>query len=214
MNTISKEFAILPGVIGSCLSVRDKGMLFSNLPDSFTESMGEETASNIGRMTQMAELNGLKPQTTSILYDKFNIFAMPVESGAILLVLCEPESNTSLIATTANMLAPEIAKLVSQSPKPANKPVPKPEPKPAEKIQKPQEQISYQTTQALSHIKRALFDTIGPVADVVYEDCLERWTANNPQDVSRLFKLVACISREIDNPALFQEFKEKITPLF
>lgn len=210
MNTLSKEFAILPGVIGSCMFVRGEGMLLSSLPDFFTEVMVEEAANNIGRMMQMAEVKGLDPQTMSIHYDKFDIIAMPVNSSTILLVLCEPGSNTSLVSTTARMLGPELEKMLNQVPKPEKEP---PAARPPTKSKENQDSIDKKTSHALSSIKQALFDTVGPIADMVYDECLERWTTDNPPDVSRIFELIGCISGEIDNPELFDEFKEKIAAL-
>lgn len=155
----------------------------------------------------MAEVKGLEPQTMFIRYDKFDIIAMPIGTDAILLILCEPGCNTALISTTACMLGPEIKKSlsnkqanvksqVSETPKNSN-----------------QTYINKQTSHALKDIKDALFDTVGPVADMVYDECLERWTANNPPDINRIFELIGCISGEIDNPELFDEFKGKINSL-
>ena len=211
MNTISQEFSILPGVIGSCVTDRDKEVFFSDLPDYFTNTMIKEANNNIGRMMQMAKVKGLDPQTMSIRYDKFTVIATPIDANAMLLILCDAGSNTSLVSTTAHMLAPEIKKVLDQAPKPPTK---------APEIQEPVETnepdpdfIDQQTTNALSQIKQALLGTVGPVADMVYDDCLERWTAHNPPNISRIFELVGCISVEIDNPDLFEEFKEKISAL-
>lgn len=129
-NTLSKEFAILPGVTGSCISVRNEGILFSSLPDSFTDVMVEEAANNIGRMMQMAKANQG--------YVKKDF---PCTGQQAFLILS------------------------------------------------------------------------APLPDMVYNKCLERWTANNPPDVSRFFELIGCIPGEIDNRELFDEFKEKITAL-
>lgn len=61
----------------------------------------------------MAEAKGLAPHTMSINYNKFDIVAMPLNSNALVLVLCEPGSNTSLVATTACMLATELENMIS-----------------------------------------------------------------------------------------------------
>ncbi len=211
MNTISQEFSVLPGVMGSCVSGGNNDVFLSDLPDFFTNAMVNEASNNIGRMIQMAKVKGLTPQTMSISYDKFTIIARPINSDATLLILCDPGSNTALVSTTAQMLAPEIEKALNQAPK---------APKEAPAAQEPVEQnepdpnfIDQQTTNALSQIKQALLGTVGPVADMVYDDCLERWTAHNPPNISRIFELVGCISVEIDNPDLFEEFKEKISAL-
>ena len=209
MNTLSKEFAILPGVMGSCISVRAKYLFSNSLPDFFTEKMAEEAANNIGRMIQMADLKGLDPQTMSIRYDKFDIIAMPVNRSATLLILCDPGSDTSLITTTACMLAPELEKMIEQTAQPVKEPPPAAQSESKES----QRYIDKQTTRALTSIKLALFETVGPIADMVYDDCIERWTENNAPDISRIFEFIGYLSGEIDNPELFKEFKEKISSL-
>jgi predicted regulator of Ras-like GTPase activity (Roadblock/LC7/MglB family) len=212
MNTISKEFSILPGVLGSCVSGQDNAIHLSDLPAFFSAAMVSETSSSIGRMIQMARVKGLAPQTMSIRYDKFDIIAKPITPDATLLIICEPGSNTALVTTTAQMLAPEIEKNLAQA-SPTQKPTPEPEPEPEIVSEIKPDVIDDQTSSALSQIKQALLDTVGPVADMVYDDCLERWTASSPANISRIIELVGCISSEIDNPDLFEEFKQEISAL-
>ncbi len=213
MNTIAQEFSVLPGVIGSCVSVQNKDMLFSSLPDYFSSDMVNDVSNNMGRMMQMAAVKGLEPQTMAIRYDKFDIVAMQVESNAMLLVLCDVGSNTSLIATTASMLAPEIANALQQEPEEnSTKSIPPPD-KTINASPPKEWQVNIQTTQALEEIKQALLDTVGPVADLVYDECIERWTVSNPPDISRIFELIGCLSGEIDNSELFEEFKGKISTM-
>jgi len=206
MKTVLQELAILPGVIGSCISVNNTDVLASSLPDFFSDTMATDASSNIKRMMQMAKVKGLAPATMSIRYDKFTILTIPIDNNSLLLVICEPGSNTSLVATTASMLAPEIEKKLGQQQQQESK---------TDKITvtQKQEYINPKTTNALKQVKTALFETVGPVADMVYEDCFLNWTENKPADIGRIFELLACISREIDNDEFFAEFKGKITSL-
>ncbi len=206
MKTVLQELAILPGVIGSCICLDSTTILASSLPASFSNTMATDANSNIKRMMQMAKVKGLSPQTMSIRYDKFTILAIPVDENSTLLVICEPGSNTSLVATTASMLGPEIEKKLSQPREKETAP-----PQTAKSTE--QEYVDSKTTEALEQIKTALFDTVGPVADMVYEDCLLQWTENKPADMARIFEFLACISKEIDNDELFGEFKNKIASL-
>lgn len=201
---------MLPGFIGACIFIRGQGPLFSSLPDTFTDTIIDDTATSIGRMMQMATVKGLAPQTMSIRYNKFDIIGMPLKNDAILLVLCQSGSNTSLVATTACMLGPEFEKMTIQAVETevhaaatANVATVAPSPK----------KISAKTTQALKEIKQALYDTVGPIADMVYSDCLDQWTTSSPADISRIFEFIGLVSTEIDNPELFDEFKEKISSL-
>ncbi len=205
MNTLFNEFNVLPGVLGSCISARDTGILFSNLPDTFTDEMVIEAGNNLGRMMQMAEVKGLDPQSLSIRYDRFDILAVPVvDNSCILLIFCEPGSNTSLVATTAQMLRSELEHFARNPPR---------QEVAAPPSDKENEYISRKTAQALDTIKGALFKTVGPLADVVYTDCFERWAAKSTVDISEISELIICISTEMNSTELVEEFKDRISDL-
>ncbi len=207
MNIIIKEILDLPGVVGTCVIDTDQAIQLANLPASFTTTMATEVAGNAKRMIQMAGVKGLTPQTIAIHYDKFAILALTMENKAILLILCKPGCNTSLVTTTAKMLGPELEKALGQEAGRQGKAA-----APATAATG-QTQIDAKTTKALEFIKQSLFETIGPIAEMIYDECLGRWTEKNHADISRIFELVGCISTEMDDPNLFQEFKSKIASL-
>ncbi|MCD4744507.1 MAG: hypothetical protein K8R67_18750 [Desulfobacteraceae bacterium] len=210
MNIILKEILSLPEVVGSCVIDKDLGIQLSELPAFFSEAMAMEANRHIGRMIQMAEMRGLEPQTISISFGKFIILALSISKPFLLLILCKSGCNTSLVTTTADMLAPELKKILEQT-------IITIEYSPTDSIPEATEpaleQVSLETTQALEHIKQSLFETVGPVAEMVFDDCIEKWTETNQADISRISELVDCISREINSPELDEEFKKKISSI-
>ena len=205
MKTVLHELSMLPGVIGSCINV-DNTIPAASLPASFSRSMAKDAANSIRRMIQMAKVKGLAPASMSIRYDKFTVLAVPVTDISLLLVLCSQDDNISLVATTASMLVPEIEKKIKQ-PQPEEIVIPAP------LTPKEPEYINAETSKALKQVKTALFETVGPIADVIYEDCFLRWTENKPADIGRIFELLACIAKDLDNDGFFAEFKDKIASL-
>ena len=210
MNTILKEILSLPEVVGSCVIDKDLGMQLSELPAFFSEAMAMEANRHIGRMMQMAEIKGLEPQTISISFGKFLIIALSISKSFLFLILCKPGCNTSLVTTTAYMLAPELKKILDQN-------IITIEYSPTDDIPEATEsslrQVSPETTQALEQIKQSLFETVGPVAEMVFDDCIEQWTEITPPDISGLSELVDYISREINSPELDKEFKKRISSI-
>jgi predicted regulator of Ras-like GTPase activity (Roadblock/LC7/MglB family) len=207
MKTVLQELTILPGVVGSCVVMGDGRVLAFSLPVFFTEGMAVESGSKMRRMMQMAAVKGLSPQIMSIRYDKYTVLALPINDEAILLTLCGSGNDTSLIATTCVVLQPDLEKKLNaalEGKKQDQTGGAKPE-APAES----NEEIE----KALALIKKSLFETIGPVADMVYAECVQRWTENANADMGRMFELLACISQEIDSSELFTEFKGKIVSL-
>lgn len=207
MNVIIKEILALPGVVGTCVIDTDQTVQLANLPASFTATMATEVAGNAKRMMQMAGVKGLTPQTIAIHYDKFAILALAMEDTSLLLILCKPGCNTPLVITTAKMLGPELEKALKQEGA-GHGQVATPE-----TATTGQTQVDAKTAKALDFIKQSLFETIGPIAEMIYDECLGRWTEKNAADISRIFELVGCISTEMDDPHLFQEFKSKIAAL-
>ena len=207
MNVIIKEILALPGVVGTCVLDAQQTIRLANLPDLFTQEMATDVAANTGRMMQMAGVKGLTPKTISIHYDKFIILALAIQEKSLFLILCKPGCNTPLVTTTSHMLAPELEKTIQQEEQSPTTPADQ------NNDGTSSHQMDAKTEQALDFIKQSLFETIGPIAEMIYDDCLERWTANNPADISRVFELVGCISTEMDDPDLFQEFKGKIASL-
>lgn len=205
MTSIIHELLTLPGVLGSCVVDKDKQVLLANLPHGFDETMATEVASNVNRIIQMAGMKGMQPQTISIHYNKFILLTLAIDDSAFLVIQCKPGCNTPLITTTASMLAPEISKgLANAEIKPEHTAA-------AAAPQGTKEAMTPETIQALESIKQSLFATVGPIADMLFDDCVERWTESNQGNLSRIFELAGYISSELDNPEMFQEFKEKIS---
>ena len=210
MDAILKEILSLPEVAGACVIDEDLGIQMSGLPDFFTEAMAMEANKHVGRMVKMSEMKGIEPQVISINFDKFIIIALSLSESFLLLMLCNPSCNTPLVINTANILAPELKKAVESSIitieySPADSA--------SEAAEASLEQVSPETTKALEHVKQSLFETVGPIAEMVFSDCIEQWTESSPPDISNISKLVDYISMEINNPELAKEFNSKVAPI-
>ena len=210
MNTILKEILSLPGVAGSCVMDKDQGIQCSDLPNLFTKAMAREVEGNVRRMVQMAEMKGVEPQTISISFGTYIILALSISKTSLLLILCKPGCNTSLVTTTAYMLAPELVKIQNKTTITIEY---SPTDETPEAAEPPSGQVSLETTQALEHIKQSLFETVGPVAEMVFDDCVGQWTETYQADISRIVELVDYISTEINSQELVNEFKEKISSI-
>lgn len=207
MLPIINEILSLPGVLGFCVIDTEHGVQVENLPQGFTPSMADEVNNNVGRMRQMAKLKGLTPQTVVINYNKFIILTLPQPTSSML-VICKPGCNTSLVTTTVSMLMPELQQGLTKTV--ATPSVPEKNTSTPTDANATNSELSPETQQALDSIKKALFETVGPIADMVFDDCVEQWTATTPGNLSRIIELVGLVSSELDNPELFQEFKTKI----
>lgn len=210
MSAILKEILILPEVIGSCVVDKDLGTQLSELPEFFTDAMAIEVNKHVRRMLQMAEMVGMDPRIVFINYRKFKIIAISLNTTFLLLILCKPGCNISLVTTTAFMLAPELIKILNQSIITIEF---SPTDSPSESDKSSVSQVSPETADALEYIKKSLFEIVGPVAGMIFDDCIKQWTKTDLADTSRIPELIGYISMAIDNPDLDQEFKTKISSI-
>jgi cellobiose-specific phosphotransferase system component IIB len=212
MNDILNEIAFLSGASGSFIYSRDKGVFHACLPEFFTEIMAEEAAGNIARMIRLAAMKGLDTQTFSISYDRFDILTVPVNETSLLLIICETGSNTSFVVATVSTLISNIDKLLTESPVQLTELQVTED---SDIFESSPGEMDSKTADALDDIRKALSETmIGPVADMVYEECFEKWTEDDSADFQRIPKLLNYISNEIDNPQIYKGFQRKIAHLF
>lgn len=204
MKDVFKEIAVLPGVAGSCLFSKSRGNICSELPADFSDDRIRDVAHHCSRLMQMAEVAGLGLQVLALRFDRFTLLAMPVDKDTSLLTVCDAESNCSLVATTISMLAGDLASWLGSSRSgPGRDGTPAPSTPPVEAI-------TEELSPLLQGIGEALAFAIGPVADLVLEDHLDRWRRKGPQTRTRLGELVEMLSEEIDDEESIAEFKKRV----
>lgn len=211
MRKLLKEISVIPGVTGSCIFDKTAGALCSDfkadLPVDLTESVGIHFV----RLVQMGLMNKLNIKSAHFRFDRYSVVGLPLDTGAILLAICESDANSSLVATTAAMLAEDMrGDLTSAGQEPESDSHGKEEVSgdgPA--IPAEQDGDSAVTSQ-LEDIESALAGAIGPVAGMVMPDYINRWCQDGAADVSRLGELINMLIEEIGDDRLAKEFKVKI----
>ena len=103
MRRLLKEISVIPGVSGSCIFDKSAGALCSefkaDLPADLTESVGIHFV----RLVQMGTMNKLNIKSAHFRFDKYSVVGLPLDTGAILLAICESDANCSLFPTAATL---------------------------------------------------------------------------------------------------------------
>ena len=208
MRKLLQEISVIPGVTGSCIFDKKEGPLCKDLHPDLSEDLLRTVGIHLVRLIQMGKMSGLDVSSTHFKFDKYTVVGMPLDTGAVLLTICESHANCSLVATTAAMLAADMRDELERGVETTDE---RPATIAAQAVEESEGAAELQPL--LNKMEDALASAIGPVAGVVLQDCLSKWRADGPEVPARLSELAAMLSEEIGDPGMIQEFTAKIEEL-
>ena len=209
MRKLLKEISVIPGVTGSCIFDKKEGPLCKDLHPSLSEELLQTVGIHLVRLIQMGNMAGLNIQSSHFRFDKYTVVGMPLDSGAVLLTICESQANCSLVATTAAMLAADMRDELGRGVSPAASEEQKIESEAASAAPATEEDNEIMQP-FYDEIETALAGAIGPVAGVVMQDYLDKWKKSGPVVPARLAELAQMLEEEIGDSELARDFSEKI----
>lgn len=212
MRRLLQEISIIPGVTGSCIFDKTDGALCSEFKADLPVDLTENVGIHFVRLVQMGSMNKLNIKSAHFRFDRYSVVGLPLDTGAILLAICESDANSSLVATTAAMLVQDMRDVMARpSSDPRRQGGGKRAGGPVSGMHK---DVDAALKPQLTVIESALAGAIGPVAGMVMTDYLNRWCRSGPADVSRLGELITLLVEEIGDDALAKEFKSGVKHLF
>ena len=214
MDSLLQEITMLPGVLGCFVFNGEQQIAGSKMPPIFRENSIKTIGNLLARTIQIGSMAQLHFKGIEIKYNESLLMVNPLPKGALLVIICEPDANKSLISMTSGMLAPDIVTampLSTTAPSVNRQAVPKPVPQQAQTPKVHQKQpeeaaIGAELAPILEQIKDALAMAIGPIAAPVMKDTIEDWAKESPPSLSSLPALALLLCGEINNDALEQEF--------
>jgi hypothetical protein len=210
MRKLLEEISVIPGVTGSCIFDKKDGPLCQDLHPTLSKELLQTVGIHLVRLIQMGSMAGLDIQSSHFRFDKYAVVGMPLETGAVLLTICEAQANCSLVATTAAMLAADMREELRRG---AATPVSEEleEVVAAEEVTMVLDETDDADMLSLyEEVEQALAGAIGPVAGVVLQDYLSKWKQAGPAIPARLADLAKMLEEEIGDDELAKDFSEKI----
>ena len=206
MRQLLKEISVIPGVTGSCIFDKKEGPLCKDLHPDLSEDLLQTVGIHLVRLIQMGKMSGLSVKSVHFRFDKYAVVGMPLETGAVLLTICEAHANCSLVATTAAMLAADMREELERGVQ---------SPETGESVEQLAEVALDESVDAdlqpmYDKIEQALAGAIGPVAGMIIQDYIQKWRSSGPEVPARLSELASMLSKEIGDPALEKEFTARV----
>ena len=207
MRKLLEEISVIPGVTGSCIFDKKDGPLCQDLHPTLSRELLQTVGIHLVRLIQMGTMAGLDIQSSHFRFDQYTVVGMPLETGAVLLTICESQANCSLVATTAAMLAADMRDELKQG---VVTPVIEEEVAAEDVAMVPDESNDADMELLYEEVEQALAGAIGPVAGVVLQDYLNKWKQAGPAIPARLADLAKMLEDEIGDDELAKDFSEKL----
>lgn len=209
MQEYLEEIQASPGVMGSCVYSTEQGIIASNLPAAFKSDIQQRIAGVLHRIFRLNDQVKLDVSTFEIQYEEALILVKKLCNNASLLVICEPAANSHLVTMTISMLSNDLQAAISDCERP---PEPEPEPQPTQETD-PETVLQGELSGELTRIRKALAESIGPVAGMTLKKYLASWLEQGPAEKQRLAELTEALLTEIDDKASRKEFSKRLKDL-
>jgi predicted regulator of Ras-like GTPase activity (Roadblock/LC7/MglB family) len=218
MDSLLQEINMLPSVLGCFVYTAEQQIAGSKMPPIFKENNIKTIGGLLARINQMGGMAELHFTDIEIKYNESLIVITPLTKGALLVIICEPNANKSLINMTTGMLSRDIEAAMAQgitgTPVSSGVPAPKTQtaaPQPAAQAAPPKEaEIDAALAPVLEQVKDALALAIGPIASPVMKDTIEVWAQQGAPSMATLPALAKLLCDEINDEDLEEEFMAEL----
>jgi len=214
MDSLLQEINMLPGVLGCFVYNSKQQVAGKKMPPIFKDNAIQNIGNLLARTIQMGSMAELNFTDIELKYNESVIIVNPLAGGALLVIICEPTTNKSLVSMTTGMLAKDIEAALAGAPPQAT---PTPQPQTAPPVQNnaqtppPQEaEIGAELALVLEQIKDALAMAIGPIAAPVMKDSIELWVQQNEPTMANIPALAEILCTEINDEDLEDEFMAEL----
>ncbi len=216
MDSLLQEITVLPGVLGCFVFNNKQQIAGSKMPPIFRENSIRTIGNLISRTIQIGSMAQLKFKGVEIKYNESLLLINPLAEDALLVIICEPSANKSLINMTTGMLATDISAalanpMASQALSHAAPASPPPAQTQTTQQAEPKEaEIDADLAPVLEQVKEALAMAIGPIAAPVMKDTIEIWARQGNPSIATLPNLASILCEEINDDDLEEEFMTEI----
>lgn len=221
MDSLLQEITMLPGVLGCFVYTGEQQIAGSKMPPIFKENSLKTIGSLLTRTVQMGRMAQLDFSGIEFKFNESLLIINPIAKGALLVIVCEPKVNKSLISMTMGMLIADIEAAMAKgivTPSAGQAPTP-PQPAASPKSTPPPQapvkeaEIDAALAPVLEKIKDALAMAIGPIAGPVMKDTIELWAQQGTISQQNLPALATLLCQEINDDELEREFMQEFAKI-
>jgi predicted regulator of Ras-like GTPase activity (Roadblock/LC7/MglB family) len=210
MEEVLKQIKTVPGTLG-CLVYNDHGHVVSHLfPSIFDQKMLSAAVATVSE-----KLAGLGDYTGGVKMADFRfqngrIVAKPVDGGC-LVILCESTVNLQALIISLNVAIKQVERILKTVDSAPQQTQAAPKAAPSSKAS-PQDLIEKGALSPyLQGMQTTLAKFLGPMAKIIFLECVEKWLQEQQPAKSTLPQLVDIVAAEIGDPAKTSDYRQRVS---
>ncbi len=209
-----EEICLLPGVLGSCLLDKGHRLLGQERMTGYDVHALSELGKRLSRMLQMSRMLGLNVAAAELRYDRLLLVGVTLSNDQLLLALCNQNCNANLVSHTARLVAADQPSGGNGAGTPEDLDALELMDVEDELVQAPAKPGVWapDVTAGVGLIREALVHTMGPMAVMLLDDYLNRWTSNGAPEAKRLPQLVDLIASDLQDASQIKTFRAFLAP--
>jgi hypothetical protein len=210
---LSDIIASLPEVSGGFLYAPDKG-IYSNQSGGIADDMSlQQVSMKLTKIVSMISVHFNDTGGIRVSFKDLILFGTPIEGGHWLFLLHQPSLSPGMIKMTVQMALnieptetpqtqiPEVSPDGTES---------HPDVSVSEDIMAILLAPESELKEPLIDIEQQLAEHIGPVAELVFQDSVEKWAASGTPSLENLSELISMMENEIDDEDERKVFRDSL----
>ena len=205
MTNLIDELKAIPGVIGASIVAADEGLKATNLPNFFKPERLVLVGNHLHKLYTAGQLSFSDLTDITMNFDESVVVARALDENIILFVICDPNFNNNLLNMSLNLLQDEFKAQNFGTTTAAPQ-------APAAVSAEAQASTDPNLDELFSIMEKALGKILGPMAEFIFAEVVEKWTANGVANASRIDELIKLINQEIIDLDKIENYREIIAP--
>jgi predicted regulator of Ras-like GTPase activity (Roadblock/LC7/MglB family) len=210
MEDVLKQINTVTGALGSMV-YDDQGHLLAHVfPNIFDKSLLSATVLTVSEnLPGLEEMNG-GVKMIDFRFQNGRIVVKPVDGGCLVL-LCDGSINMQALIISLNVAIKKVEKIL-KSGTVAPQQISATTTAPAGRDLSPQGLIDKgPVSPYLQGMQTTLAKFLGPMAKIIFLECVERWLQDQQPVKSALPQLVDIVAAEIGDPAKISDYRQRVS---
>jgi predicted regulator of Ras-like GTPase activity (Roadblock/LC7/MglB family) len=216
MEQTLNELKSVQGVTGAYIFTA-KGLILANtIPGIFKPDKLQNMGKMLAKIHAAGRMNFPDISEIFLTFDESILIIREIVGKVYLIILCEPNLNINLITLSMNLIMEELKDEVesqSESSAPtAIKAVPSTQATATQTLSPKGLLASGPLSTSLQGMQAALAKFLGPMAKIIFIECIEKWLNDGPPSRQSLPNLVNIVSQEIKDADKAAGYRQMVTP--
>lgn len=213
MDTVLNELANTPGLTGAFVYQAQGGILGNTLPPVFRPSKVQAIGKVLSKIHAAGCMNFPDLSDITLSFDESTVFVRDLPGKALVALVGGPTFNVNMAALSLHLVMEDLKDALTQGDREPAAVLPAVETAPKAAVS-PEELMESRTLGPVLHgMHAALAKVVGPMAGIIFMECLERWAGEVEPRKENLSKLLALLVQETGDAANEASYRKLVEPL-